>query len=40
VNPGEKVTQVIPANVIYEYPEFQVGTVNLKMERQGWENEL
>lgn len=30
VNPGEKVTQVIPAKVIYEYPEFQVGTVQFK----------
>ncbi len=35
VNPGEKVTQAIPADVIYEYPEFKVGTVQFKNGRAG-----
>jgi hypothetical protein len=35
VNPGEKVTSAIPADVIYEYPEFQVGTVQFKNGKAG-----
>jgi hypothetical protein len=35
VNPGEKVTQVIPANDIYEYPEFQEATVQFKIAKAG-----
>lgn len=30
VNPGEKVTKVIPVDALYEYPEFQAGTVQFK----------
>jgi hypothetical protein len=35
VNPGEKVAQAIPADVIYEYPEFQPGTVQFKNGKAG-----
>ena len=35
VNPGEKVSSAIPADVIYEYPEFQVGTVQFKNGKAG-----
>jgi len=35
VNPGEKVTSAIPAGVVYEYPEFQVGTVQFKNGKAG-----
>ena len=35
VQPGEKVTQAIPSEVIYEYPGFEVGTAQFKNGKSG-----